>query len=105
MNFSVEAIIGAGKSTLAEQRQNLHNASADVLLFERSLNSSKLVFQKTLAEDGSLSNLQSHILDKLYSALTVSSPKMHGIIYLKVIGFEVIYSALLLVVFHISILS
>ena len=69
-------------STMSAQRTN--SDKSEVTLFERSLDSAKLVFQRTLAEEGSISPLQNHILDKLFLALKPGSPTTDGIIYIKV---------------------
>lgn len=110
MNFIVEATIGAGKTTLIKNMiqvllkdhdidaqavlepvimstmsaQRTNSDESEVTLFERSLDSAKLVFQRTLAEEGSISPLQNHILDKLFLALKPGSPTSDGIIYIKV---------------------
>ena len=69
-------------STMSSQRAN--PTMSEVTLYERSLESAKLIFQKTLADDGFLPPLQNHILDKLYIALKPGAPPVDGIIYIKV---------------------
>ena len=54
----------------------------DFNIMERSLQSSRLVFQKTLEEMGAITQLQAYVLDKVYEALPL--PKRNGIIFLKV---------------------
>lgn len=69
-------------STMSSQRTS--SFGSEVTLFERSLDSAKHIFQKTLVEEGAISPLQNHILNKLFLALKPASPQMDGIIYIKV---------------------
>ena len=68
-------------STLSKQRQK--NIAADVVIYERSLDSAVQVFQKTLEQDGTLSLMEVHTLTQLHSALLDTMPIADCIIYLR----------------------
>ena len=77
--FPLQSLIMA---TMSKQRQNL--SSADVRLFERSLDSARFIFQQLLEKDGLITSLESYILNNIYDAIKVSKPRVDGVIYLKV---------------------
>ena len=68
-------------TTLNEQRKHLPKAT--VTIFERSIDSAKDIFQKTLEQDGILSSIESHTLQELNSTLQSTKPKADAIIYLQ----------------------
>ena len=62
-----------------------HFVSAETVnLFERTLDSAKLVFQKILESELSLSPIHTYVLNQLFETMKRIAPTIHGIIYMKV---------------------
>ena len=70
-------------STLKLQRREISEKRLSLNLLERSIWSSKHVFQKTLQELGMLSKLEVDVLENLYLSLLEKYDKPTAIIYLK----------------------
>ena len=69
-------------TTLLKHRQFV---SVDTLnLFERSLDSAKLVFQKILESERALSPIHTYVLNQLIETMKPIAPTIHGIIYMMV---------------------
>ena len=69
-------------TTLLKHRQFV---SVDTVnLFERSLDSAKLVFQKILESERALSPIHTYVLNQLFETMKPIAPTIHGIIYMKV---------------------